>query len=338
MSIQDIRGDAGAAHTPSPGPASGFGRADLLRKPTLQQLDVLHQALFGWPMDQLTPVPDLLDAFNITDAARRMLNSRRFRWDIRGIVPLWPTDKWVCTDAFGLRVWVNLRDGYVSWGVLHEDWENEEVRFVLSHLRPGDAFVDVGANVGVYTLQAARAVGPSGHVYSFEPRPDTHGMLVRSIEDNGFTGRCTVFNVALGAREMNGDLNIQHNVLNPGSTFISEREGGPVRVRRLDSLPIGDDRPVKVLKMDIEGFEPALLDGATAFFSRHRPIVLTEMFPRAIRESSGREGVEFFDQFVNLRYAVHRLDGSALGARLERGEVAAIDWEAEPFNIACLPE
>ena len=338
MDDQSSKDGAGLAQPPLPRPASGFETADLLRPPTLHQLDVLHQALFGWPTDHLTPVPELLRAFNITDAARKILASRRFRWDIRGRVPIWPEDKWVCADAFGLRVWVNLRDGYVSWGVLHEDWENQEIAFVLRHLRPGDAFVDVGANIGVYALQAARAVGPDGHVYCIEPRPDTYGMLVRSIEDNGFAGRCTAFNVALGAQERQGDLNAGHDVLNPGSTFISERDGGPVRVCPLDSLPIGDDRPVRVLKMDIEGFEPAMMDGATAFFAKHRPVVLTEMFPRAIREAAGRTAVEFHDQFTELRYGVHRLDGSTVGARMSRADVAAIDEDAEPFNIVGLPE
>lgn len=338
MDTEDGKGDTGLAPLPSPRTGSGFETADLLRPPTLHQLDVVHHALFGWPMDHLTPVPELLGASNITDAARKLLRSRRFRWDARGNVPIWPEDKWVCADAFGLRVWVNLRDGYVSWGVLHEDWENQEVAFVLRHLRPGDAFVDVGANIGVYALQAARAIGPGGHVYCIEPRPDTYSMLVRSIEDNGFGSRCTAFNVALGAHEMQGDLNAGHDLLNPGSTFISERDGGPVRVCPLDALPIGDDRPVRVLKMDIEGFEPAMMDGATAFFARHRPVVLTEMFPRAIREAAGRTAVGFFDQFTALRYGVHRLEGSVVGARMSRADVAAIGEDTEPFNIVGLPE
>ncbi len=337
--------DAGPAPSPLPEgaaaartePERATGDAGPPGPPTKQQLDLVHVALFGWPMDHLTPVPDLAASHDITEATRKILNSGRFRWDARGSVPLWPGDKWVCADAFGVRIWVNLHDGYVSWGVLHEDWENEEVGFVLRHLRPGDTFLDIGANVGVYTLQAARAVGPGGHVYSIEPRPDTCAMLARSIADNGFAGRCTVFNVALGPHEMLGDISTGNRTTDPGATFVVRRDDGPVRICPLDSLPIPDGRPVKVLKMDIEGYEPLMMEGARAFFRKHRPIVLTEIFPRAIRAVAGRDAMEFFDQFMQLGYVVHRLEGSEVGSRMERADVAAIFDIPTPFNIVCLP-
>lgn len=322
----------------TPLPDDWGGDGDPRQAPTTQHLNLLHFALFGWPMDHLTPVDKLRSSPNLVEAARTLLNSERFRWDARGVVPLWPRDKWVCTDAWGLRMWVNLHDGYVSWGVLHEDWENEEVGFVVSSLRPGDAFVDVGANVGVYTLQAARAVGPAGHVYSIEPRPDTCRMLTRSIGDNGFADRCTVFNVALGSEDMAADLNTSHDPLNPGATFVTRNNGGAVRVCPLDSLPIPGDRPVRVLKMDIEGFEPLMMDGATAFFSRHRPIIVTEIFPRAIRTVAGRDATEYYDQFTRLGYSVHHLDGNRVGKLMERDGVTAIADITEPFNIVCLPD
>ena len=342
----DVSLAAAVAHPPAPPPQASaepsqpaVPEAPIIsfEAPTRRQLDTVHFALFGWPMDHLTPVDDLAASFNIVDATQKLLNTTRFRWEARSRVPLWQTDKWVCTDAFGLRIWVNLRDGYVSWGVLHEDWENDEVSFLLRHLKPGDRVLDVGANVGVYTLQAARAVGPCGHVYSIEPRPDTCRMLTRSIQDNGFADRCTVFNVALGADEAAGSLNTSHDTLNPGASFIT-LDGGDVRICPLDSLPIPQDRRIAMLKMDIEGFEPVMMDGAKAFFTKHMPIVLTEIFPRAIRHVAGRDATEYFDQFVALGYAVHRLDGDRLGSRMQRAEISEISDVVEPFNIACLPE
>ena len=100
-----------------------------------------------------------------------------------------------------------------------------------------------------------------------------------------------VFNVALGSSEASGSLNTGHDTLNPGSTFIT-LDGGSVRIRPLDSLPIPDDRRIGMLKMDIEGFEPVMMDGAKAFFAKHMPIVLTEIFPRAIRHVSGRDATD----------------------------------------------
>src|SRR3954466_14028954 len=65
-----------------------------------------------------------------------------------------------------------------------EDWFEDEIRFVRRWLSPGMRVVDVGANYGVYTLAAARAVGPSGTVWAFEPTRHTARFLQRSLELN----------------------------------------------------------------------------------------------------------------------------------------------------------
>lgn len=306
--------------------------------PTIDQINSIHSALFGWPIDHLTPVAELLDSANIVDATRKILSSTRFRWDVRGSVPLWPHDKWVCTDAFGLKIWVNLHDGYVSWGVLHNDWENDEVQFILDHVGPGEAFLDVGANVGVYTLQAARAVGPTGRVYSVEPMPNTYSMLCRSISDNNFDDRCTTFNVALGARSSRGELNFDRQSYNPGASFVSETATGSVEVVPLDSLVSHIDRPIKAMKVDIEGFEPNMLEGATRFFHHHRPVILAELYPRALRRASNRSGADYFDQLRSLSYDIHYLDERKLGSRMHRDDFIAAEDIVEPFNIVCVPE
>ncbi len=60
---------------------------------------------------------------------------------------------------------------------------------MLSVLRPGDAVIDVGANLGWYTVTLAQAVGPNGHVFAFEPRSDIFAQLERSVQENGFADR-----------------------------------------------------------------------------------------------------------------------------------------------------
>ena len=67
-----------------------------------------------------------------------------------------------------------------------EDWFEDEIRFLRRLLQPGEQIIDIGANHGVYTLSMAKAVGPSGRVWAFEPASSTSQLLAASIEANEF--------------------------------------------------------------------------------------------------------------------------------------------------------
>ena len=298
------------------------------------QLDFLHRALWGWPIDHLTPIDELMASSSIHDATQKMVNSARFRWDHRNTLPAWPTTKWVCTEAFGLKFWVNLNDSHVSWGILNNDWENEEVKFIVDQLKAGDVMLDIGANVGVYTLTAARKVGPSGHVFSIEPRKDTAEYLRRAIAENSFENRCTVFEVAVGSGPSRGIMGGDQT--NPGASFVRDTGSGETSIVSLDDLPIRGRR-VKALKVDIEGYEPMMLRGATEFFKDQRPIVLSELFPRALKEIGGSSAKEYLEQWKALDYKSFRLVGSTIGQEILHDDIPALETINEPINIVCLP-
>ena len=152
------------------------------------QVNYLHAAILGCEIDERTPIEELVRSSGSREIAMKLLGSHRYREESNR--PLWPKDKWVGADLHGLRIWLNLNDSHIAVGVLREDWEEQIVGFMLSSLKPGSTLVDVGANIGVYTLQGARAVGPGGKVFAFEPRSDTYQMLCRSIRENGFEDRC----------------------------------------------------------------------------------------------------------------------------------------------------
>ena len=301
------------------------------------QLDIVHYAIFGWPLDHLSPTETLVGAATIQDATHKLLGTERVQSYLRESVPLWSTDKWVCAEFSDLKIWVNLADSYVARGVIEGDWENQEVGFVLDHLDPGDGMVDVGANVGVYTLQAARRVGPKGRVYAYEPQADTFSMLKRSVHDNGFKDRVILDNCALGDED--GSASIwRHHPNNPGASIIvssDSQEGTATVLKRLDTVAF--DRKIKLLKMDIEGYEPLLVAGGLKFFSEHRPIIVSEWFPRSLVQVARSSSTAYFAQLTELGYAVHLLDGRALGERLSAETLGRFDDVNEPFNIACMP-
>lgn len=302
-----------------------------------EQIDLVHIALFGWPCDHLTPLDEYLACADIRQVALKMLDSPRFRWDIRDKLGLWPHDKWVMTDYRGLQIWVNLFDGFVSFGVLQGNWENAEVDFMLSWLKEGDGVIDAGANIGVFSLQAARAVGETGRVYAFEPMRNTFDMLARSVRANGFEKRCSLHNEGLGASEGEGSFHLSSHATNPGSSFISaDARGERIRIRPLDSVDY--ERRIRFLKMDVEGFEPHIIRGATATLARHAPVILTEFFPRSLREIGGMSGPGYVAMLEKLGYGmtVFSADGSA-GETVTSADAHRFDDIDAPINLVCLP-
>jgi len=137
--------------------------------------------------------------------------------------------------------------------------EVDDMAFVLHALREGDHFLDVGANIGSYTVLAA--VGPKADVTSVEPVPDTFRKLMDNIALNQLGQRVHACCIGLsdkpGVLRFSSSLDTMNHVLAPdeASPAIS------VTVKRLDDL-VGDKCPI-VIKIDVEGHELPILQGAS---------------------------------------------------------------------------
>lgn len=224
--------------------------------------------------------------------------------------------RYVLTEAGpSRRYWINLRDRHVSMGILNGCWEPGETRFVETHVRPDMRVLDIGANLGWFTIIMAERVGAEGHVTAFEPRRDIHACLRRTVEANGCRN-VTLHEVALGAEDGVMDLVWDLDDANPGGTRLdgadpAGRSGRtiaqPTQVRRLDAV-VRD--PVDFIKIDVEGAEKLVLDGARALLRRKPPVILSELCPRLLREVSGIEIGAYFGYLTELGYQCWTLDSS----------------------------
>lgn len=176
------------------------------------------------------------------------------------------------------------RDRHVSATLLAQScWEPLETSVILSLLRPGDVFVDVGANIGYFTLVAAAAVGCLGRVFAFEPEPGNLELLQASVALNGFSW-VSVDPCALG--ESAGTVDFYLSPSNFGDHSLipaAGREKISIPLRRGDDcLPPGGR--VDVIKMDVQGAEPAALAGLAATVAANLPRIrlLLEYCPVAM--------------------------------------------------------
>jgi FkbM family methyltransferase len=153
--------------------------------------------------------------------------------------------------------------------------EHESERYIAEWLEQwcaeDDVLYDVGANIGTYTLIAAGAVLPRGHVYAFEPVFSTYAVLCENVFVNGLGDRVTTLPVALGATT--GLATFRYSSLRPGSAKHNWPTGTTAYIHdvlsyRLDDLvrQLGLPPP-NHLKVDIDGGEPDLLRGASEVLS-----------------------------------------------------------------------
>ncbi len=258
------------------------------------------------------------------------------------LLPRDPLDTWLLAELDGgRRLWVDLGDYGVSRVAMFGHYEPIESGFVRSVLKPGQTFIDIGANIGWFTTLAAQIVGDTGRVHAFEPRPNTCARLQMTIAENGYR-HVEVRQAALGAAAGRMTVATLVHMRNPGGTWLlatetlsaNLREGYErfeVDVMRLDDLPI---ESCHLLKIDIEGAERLALSGAVETLKRFRPIIISEINPGPLQEVSGVSASEYVDFVEGLGYRAHAMTATGPGPRLAAGFTDGIAM----MNVAFLPE
>jgi FkbM family methyltransferase len=147
------------------------------------------------------------------------------------------------------------------------------VDWLRATLKPGDCFYDIGANVGCYTLLAARLVGLDGHVIAFEPHPASMRTLMGNVELN------LLSNVTLCALPLSNESDMEWLDLSALEAGSSNHQLGKGRMRIITYAAALDDlialkklRPPDVVKMDVDGHEPAILFGMLGTLEHVRSI------------------------------------------------------------------
>jgi FkbM family methyltransferase len=197
----------------------------------------------------------------------------------------------------GLRVRLHLGNDLSRCLFVGGCYEPNEFAFLNEVLAPGMTFVDAGANDGLYSLFAARKVGPSGTVLAFEPSAREFERLNKNCRLNGLTN-VRAFKIALAAGAGVGALRTagyEHEGQNTLGRFIYNGveclRTETVTLDALDTLLARHRFPVPdVIKMDVEGAEHAVLQGARTVLTAHHPLILLELSDGALREQHSSAG------------------------------------------------
>ncbi len=177
-------------------------------------------------------------------------------WQVGSRLKKVHTHSWIAGSKLVVENGMTGATGNIYCG-LHEF---ADMAFVLHLLREGDLFLDIGANVGSYTVLASAVCG--ARTLAFEPDPDTAARLARNINANGIGAQVTVIEAALGAED--GEISFTAGLDTVNQVAASSQAGRTrtVALRCLDGVAGAAD--AVLMKLDVEGYEAQVLAGAEA--------------------------------------------------------------------------
>ena len=142
-------------------------------------------------------------------------------------------------------------------------YEEENVDVLFSFVKEDTVFLDIGANIGFFSLKISRRLGPNGRVYGFEPHPLLYDLLCRNVYVNGLRGVVTCFKLALSDKNTHATLQYPVGHLGGGHVGAGDASGHTLvdaELKRLDDV-LGADFRCDLVKIDVEGHEINVLDG-----------------------------------------------------------------------------
>ena len=245
----------------------------------------------------------------------------------------WHRDRW--GHRFLLHPFYFIDRQIIAFGSNHLDL----LRFLRTLLRPGMICLDVGANLGQFTVHMASLVGPAGRVLAFEPLPHVAERLRGHVAANGVGDVVEIHGVALS--NANGSCVFHHGdaqIENQGlASLLDQRHPDLSQQTEVETVRLDDfvERHgiarIDCMKIDIQGAEPLLLEGAARTLTRMGPDLFVEVSPLDLRPL-GLTPSDLLGRLEQLGYRMFEIAGGRLGLALRASDVSP-DYYAT--NVYC---
>jgi FkbM family methyltransferase len=226
---------------------------------------------------------------------------------------------------------------YIDQQIIYNKKYSKNINFhIMKNIRPESIYLDVGANIGSTSLPVA-ILHPTVEVNSFEPNPKIYEKLSKNIRLNSITN-IAAFNIGIGSSNspaqfyFSGAKKTNHGTssLNLNADIVSPVEI-EIDIRRIDDLYANPDKPIGLIKIDVQGFEMDVLLGARLTVKRFAPIILFEQ--EDLYQSDADKKKQFFKEFfAELHYIVFEID------KYDHRNLREVDWSIDMnANLIALP-
>jgi FkbM family methyltransferase len=225
-------------------------------------------------------------------------------------------------NQYGVILRLDLTD-LIQRSIYYDTWECDELNLLIDVMRPEDVMLDIGANIGLFSMVGARAAGVAGEVHAFEPVPENCDRFAENLQLNGFAN-VRLNQMAVADHRGQVRLAIDAGMAsssgsNTSGCFTMSKLTNPVReivapVDTIDSYAEQHlrERQIRFVKIDVEGAEAAVLKGMRSTLAAHRAdIVLLEVNLYTL--SLGGYGIRnVVEPFLHSDYALYRLGAAGI--------------------------
>ena len=185
-------------------------------------------------------------------------------------------------------------------------WESHIQKLIHQHAKPGTTVLDIGAHIGTHTITLSEAVGPKGQVIAFEPQPKIFRELFMNMAINQLKNISFYW---AGVSNQQGTIQLTPlHPTNEGGTSLTGGTGESIPLLTIDSLNLTN---VSLIKIDVEGMENLVLDGATQTILSNHPVIIIEImggYNFATAPSSIRHQIlHTLDKIEHLGYTTTQL-------------------------------
>lgn len=238
-------------------------------------------------------------------------------------------------DSLGLYV-MGIRLGLSVVGT-HEPLVT---KLVKKEIKKGDIVLDIGANIGYYTLIFAKLIGEKGKVFAFEPEPTNFALLKKNVEINAYKN---VILIQKAVSNRTGKLKLYLCEDNKGDhrTYNSHdgRKSIEIEAIRLDDYFKNYDRKVNFIKMDIQGAEGNALQGMSKLLKKNKDVkIVTEFWPAGLKRAgmAPEEFLKFLIKHDFKLYDINELEKKVESTNIIKLLEICAHGKGNDTNLLCL--
>ena len=220
----------------------------------------------------------------------------------RFIIPLLKTD---FAEVDGHKMFLDSKDSlHLS---VREAYEPLETELIKKEIKKGDTVLDIGANIGYYTLIFARLVGENGKVFAFEPDPTNFSLLKKNVEINGYKNVILIQKAVSNKSErlklyLSKDNMGGHTICNPHNS----RQSVEVEAIRLDDYFENYNGKIDFIKMDIEGAEGGAIQGMSNILKNNNVKIVSEFCPGGLKRF-GIDSEEYLKLLIKFGFKLYEV-------------------------------
>jgi FkbM family methyltransferase len=245
----------------------------------------------------------------------------------------------------GTTIWVNLKSGTEMSAYYRGEYDADLIDAIRTLLQPDTSFLDIGANVGFYTVSIADAIREkqyANRIISFEPFEANYQRILDNLTTNQLDHLCSVHQIGLSDQSMDSLITLRGDFLNGSNTgnaaipiegeINTQYKTASICLETLDEIWAQyDNQKIDIIKMDIEGHEDFCLKGGQKVISSHRPTILMEVCkPYYVGRNIQLD--QTFLPLIPENYAIYRKDGQTWR------EITSLEVCDELDNVFLVPK